>query len=124
MNEKRVTYATRFCSWLLLRRCHNKRKQLFNSRTNDSFFGRISSLFFAHVHVGVILKMNDRRCRYGSIFKRFVSLYKYKKPSYNMNCTPFVRQYIMLSNKWGAVHHLNKAFMFSGQNFDHNRLYL
>ena len=123
MNEKRVTYATRFCSWLLLRRCNDKREQLFNSRTNDSFLENFKS-FFAHVHVGVILEMNDRRCRYGNIFKRFVSLYKYKKPSYNMNCTPFVRQHDILSNKWGAVHHLSKAFMFSDQNFDHNRLYL
>lgn len=54
------------------------------------FSGEFQVFFFAHVHVGVILKMNDRRCRYGSIFKRFVSLYKYKKPSYNMNWHPIL----------------------------------
>ncbi len=27
-----------------------------------------------------------------------------------MNCTPFVIQYIILSNKWGAVHHENSSY--------------
>ena len=33
-------------------------------------------------------------------------------PNHIVNCTPLVRQYIILSNKWGAVHCRDKVLYF------------
>ena len=38
-----------------------------------------------------------------------------------MNCTPFVRQYDILNNKWGAVHMIRiSAFLFSDEDAPEN----
>ncbi len=36
-----------------------------------------------------------------------------------MNCTPFVRQYDMLSDEWGAVH-ICRAYLLIYRNFKSN----
>ena len=37
-------------------------------------------------------------------FAKELGGYIEKDAEWTMNCTPFVRQYDILSNKWGAVH--------------------
>ena len=37
-----------------------------------------------------------------------------------MNCTPFVRQYDILNNKWGAVHDTDFSFLFSDEDAPEN----